>query len=213
MRVLITGFEPFGGEIVNPALEAVMKIENKLDHIDVIKAKLPVVFHQSISVLKQLIESHNPNIVICVGQAGGRTSITLERVGINVDDARIPDNKGNTPVDQKINPDGPDAYFSSLPIKAIVSAINESGIPASVSNTAGTYVCNHILYGLCDLIASSFLNIKGGFMHVPFAPEQVVKNPGQPSMSVENIVSAIETAIRISCTVTNDIAVADGSTH
>lgn len=213
MRVLITGFEPFGGEIVNPALEAVMKIENKLDHIDVIKAKLPVVFHQSISVLKQLIESHNPNVVICVGQAGGRTSITLERVGINVDDARIPDNKGNTPVDQKINPDGPDAYFSSLPIKAIVSAINESGIPASVSNTAGTYVCNHILYGLCDLIASSFLNIKGGFMHVPFAPEQVVKNPGQPSMSVENIVSAIETAIRISCIVTKDISVADGSTH
>ncbi|MCD4713892.1 MAG: pyroglutamyl-peptidase I [Clostridiales bacterium] len=213
MRVLITGFEPFGGEIVNPALEAVMKIDNKLNHIDVIKAKLPVVFHQSISILRQLIELHKPTVVICVGQAGGRTSITLERVGINVDDARIPDNEGNTPVDQKINPNGPDAYFSSLPIKAIVSAINESGIPANISNSAGTYVCNHVLYGLCDLIASSSLDIKGGFMHVPFAPEQVVKNPGQPSMSVENIVSAIETAIRISCTVTNDIAVADGSTH
>lgn len=213
MRVIITGFEPFGGEIVNPALEAVMKIENKLDHIEVIKAKLPVVFHQSISVLKQLINTHKPNVVICVGQAGGRTSITLERVGINVDDARIPDNYGNTPVDQKINPDGPDAYFSSLPIKAIVSAINESGIPASVSNTAGTYVCNHILYGLCDLIASNSLDIKGGFMHVPFAPEQVVKNPGQPSMSIENIISALETAIRISCMVTKDISVADGSIH
>ncbi len=213
MRVLVTGFEPFGGEHVNPALEAVMKIDNKLDHIEVIKAKLPVVFHQSISLLKQLIESHKPNVVICVGQAGGRTSITLERVGINVDDARIPDNEGNTPVDQKINPNGPDAYFSSLPIKAIVSAINESGIPANVSNTAGTYVCNHILYGLCDYIVSNSLEIKGGFIHVPFAPEQVVKNPGQASMSIENIVSAIETAIKLSCRVTKDIAVADGSTH
>lgn len=213
MRVLITGFEPFGGEIVNPALEAVMKIENKLDHIEVIKAKLPVVFHQSISVLEQLIQTHNPNVVICVGQAGGRTSITLERVGINVDDARMPDNDGKTPVDQKINPNGPDAYFSSLPIKAIVSAINESGIPASVSNSAGTYVCNHVLYGLSDFIASSSLDIKGGFIHVPFAPEQVVKNPGQPSMSIENIMSALKTAIRISCMVTIDIAVADGSTH
>lgn len=213
MRVLVTGFEPFGGEVMNPALEAVMKIDIKLDHIEVIKGKLPVVFHQSIGVLKNLIQTHRPDIVICVGQAGGRPSITLERVGINVDDARIPDNEGNTPVDQKINPIGPDAYFTSLPIKAIVSAINEMGIPANISNTAGTYVCNHILYGLCDFIASSSMEIKGGFMHVPFAPEQVVKNPGQASMSIENIVGAIETAIRISCEVTADIAVADGSTH
>lgn len=213
MRVLITGFEPFGGELINPALEAVMKIEKKLGHIEVIKASLPVVFHQSIDVLIKMIQLNKPDVVICVGQAGGRAAITLERVGINVDDARIPDNEGNVPVDQKINPEGPDAYFSTLPIKAIVSAISERGIPAQVSNTAGTYVCNHILYGLCDYIASNSLDIKGGFMHVPFAPEQVIKNPTLASMSIDDIVRAIETTIRISCTMTGDIAVADGSTH
>lgn len=213
MRVLITGFEPFGGELVNPALEAVMRVRQKIDHIEVIKAKLPVVFHQSISVLQGLIESHSPNVVICVGQAGGRTAITLERIGINVDDARISDNEGNTPVDQKINPNGPDAYFSTLPIKAIVKAINECGIPANVSNTAGTYVCNHILYGLCDYIVSNSLEIKGGFIHVPFAPEQVIKNPGQPSMAIDNIVSAIEIAIKTSCLLSKDIALADDATH
>jgi pyroglutamyl-peptidase len=213
MRVLITGFEPFGGETINPALQAVMKIEKKLGHIEVIKASLPVVFHHSIDVLEQLIQSNKPDVVICIGQAGGRASVTLERVGINVDDARIPDNEGRAPVDQKINPKGPDAYFSTLPIKAIVSAINDRGIPAQVSNTAGTYVCNHILYGLCDYIASNDLGIKGGFMHVPFAPEQAVKNPGQPSMSIDDIARAIETTIIVSCTVKDDIAVADGSTH
>lgn len=213
MKVLITGFEPFGGEVINPALEAVMNVKNKLEHIEVIKASLPVVFHQSIKVLENLVQLHDPNVVICVGQAGGRTSITLERIGINIDDARLADNEGNTPVDQKINPQGPDAYFTTLPIKAIVSAINEKGIPAQVSNTAGTYVCNHILYGLCDYIALNALDIKAGFMHVPYAPEQAVNWPGRPSMSLENIVLAIETTIHISCTATSDIAVADGSTH
>lgn len=213
MRVLITGFEPFGEESINPALEAVMKTQKKLGHNEVIKASLPVVFHQSIDVLKQLIQLNKPDVVICVGQAGGRASITLERIGINIDDARIPDNEGYVPVDQKINPEGPDAYFSTLPIKAIVSAITERGIPAQVSNTAGTYVCNHILYGLCDYITTNGLDIRGGFMHVPFAPEQVAKNPGLASMSIEDIVRAIEITISTSCIVTGDIAVADGSTH
>jgi pyroglutamyl-peptidase len=191
----------------------VMKTEKKLGHIDVIKASLPVVFHQSIKVLRTLVETHQPDVVLCVGQAGGRTSIALERIGINVDDARIPDNDGYAPVDQKINPDGPDAYFSNLPIKAIVSAINASGIPAQISNSAGTYVCNHVLYGLCDLIASESPDMKGGFMHVPFAPEQTVNNPALASMSIDNIVKAIQIAIRVSCTMMGDLAVADGATH
>lgn len=211
MTILITGFEPFGGELINPALEALNNINDTIDSHKIIKRALPVVFHESLEVLEGHIESVSPDIVICVGQAGGRESISIERIGINIDDARIPDNKNQAPIDIPINPTGPAAYFSNLPIKAITSAILDVGIPAAVSNTAGTYVCNHVLYGLMDLIHKKYPNIKGGFIHVPYLPSQVVNMPNMPSMRLNDIVKAIETAIEISCNIQEDIVKSGGT--
>lgn len=168
MRVLLTGFDPFGGDSTNPSYEAVKRVPDTIDGIEVIKKEIPTVFRKSIEILEQSIEEYKPDIVICVGQAGGRYDITIERVAINIDDARIPDNEGNQPIDEPIFADGDAAYFSSLPIKAITNEIKKEGIPASVSNTAGTFVCNHIMYGLLYLIDKKYNNIKGGFIHVPF---------------------------------------------
>lgn len=211
MNILITGFEPFGGELINPALEALNNINDTIDSHKIIKRALPVVFYESLEALETCIESVSPDIVICVGQAGGRTAISIERIGINLDDARIPDNKNQTPIDVSINPTGPAAYFSNLPIKAITAAITEAGIPASVSNTAGTYVCNHVLYGLMDLIHRKYPNIKGGFIHIPYLPSQVVNMPSMPSMHLDDIVKAIETAIAVSCNVQEDVVKSGGT--
>ena len=176
MKVLITGFDPFGGESVNPALEAVKLLPNTISGAEVIKIEIPTVFRKSLEHIENAIEKHNPDIVISIGQAGGRFGIMPERVAINIDDARIKDNEGNQPIDQPIYEDGQSAYFSSLPIKAMVKEMNENGIPGSVSNTAGTFVCNHVMYGLLYLIDKKYPNIKGGFIHVPFIPNQVITN-------------------------------------
>lgn len=146
MKVLITGFDPFGGEKINPSFEAVKKIQDKVSGAEIIKAQIPTVFKKSIEEVERLITTHEPDVVICVGQAGGRFDITVERVAINIDDARIEDNEGNQPVDKKVFRDGENAYFSNLPIKAMVSEMKNNNIPASLSNTAGTFVCNHIMY-------------------------------------------------------------------
>ncbi len=173
-KVLITAFDPFGGEKINPALEAVKKIQEEISNAKVIKVEIPTVFRKSLEKLEDAIKEHNPDIVICVGQAGGRFDITPERVAINMDDARIKDNEGNQPLDISIFEDGENAYFTSLPIKAMVDEMKKNGVPASVSNTAGTFVCNHVMYGLLYMIDKKFNNIKGGFIHVPFIPSQVV---------------------------------------
>ncbi|HOK63327.1 MAG TPA: pyroglutamyl-peptidase I, partial [Soehngenia sp.] len=152
MKVLVTGFDPFGGEKVNPAFEAVKRLDDKIAGAQVIKVEIPTVFRKSIEILDKKIDEEKPDVVICVGQAGGRFDMTVERVAINISDASIEDNEGNMPIDEKIFEDGENAYFSSLPIKAIVSNMRNEKIPASVSNTAGTYVCNHIMYGLLYLI-------------------------------------------------------------
>lgn len=210
-KVLVTGFDPFGGEPVNPALEAVKLLQTrKFENVEVVTKEIPTVFHKSISVLQQTIDEVKPDIVICVGQAGGRHDISVERVAINVDDARIADNEGNQPIDEEIVQGGPAAYWSTLPIKAIVQNIREAGIPASVSQTAGTFVCNHIFYGLSHLIATEFPNIRGGFIHIPFLPAQIIRNPGAPSMSVENIVRALEIAIQTTVTHKEDIVAVGG---
>jgi pyroglutamyl-peptidase len=151
--------------------------------------------------------------VICVGQAGGRYDITIERVAINIDDARIPDNEGNQPIDEPIFADGDAAYFSSLPIKAITNEIKKEGIPASVSNTAGTFVCNHIMYGLLYLIDKKYNNIKGGFIHVPFLPEQVLNRPNTPYMSLEYIAKALTIAVKTAASYKEDIKVTQGKIH
>ncbi|MDN4593713.1 pyroglutamyl-peptidase I [Polycladomyces subterraneus] len=210
-KVLLTGFDPFGGEPVNPASEAIQRLSTKnFDNIELVTKQIPTVFHKSIEVLKQAIQEVQPNVVICVGQAGGRSDITVERVAINVDDARIPDNEGNQPIDDPIVPDGPVAYWSSLPIKAIVKNIREADIPASVSQTAGTFVCNHLFYGLSHLIATEFPSIRGGFIHIPYLPEQAIRHAGAPSMSLDHIVQALEIAVQTSVTQTVDIQAMGG---
>lgn len=213
MKILVTGFDPFGGESVNPAYEAVKRLDDNIAGAEIVKVEIPTVFRKSINKLDEAIERENPDIVICVGQAGGRFDITVERVAINISDASIEDNEGNMPIDEPIFEDGEAAYFSQLPIKAMVQKIREGGIPASVSNTAGTYVCNHIMYGLHYLIDKKYPNIKGGFIHVPFLPEQVIDKRATPSMNLNDIVKALTLAIEAVLENKEDIKVPEGKTH
>ena len=198
MKVLLTAFDPFGGEKVNPALEAIKLVKNNILGAEIVKLMLPTVFNKSIEILDEAIKKESPDIIICVGQAGGRFEVTPERVAINIDDARILDNEGNQPVDKKIFEGGEAAYFSTLPIKAIVAAINAINLPASISNSAGTFVCNHIMYGLLYLLGKKYSNIIGGFIHVPYIPMQVVDKRNMPYMNLEDITRAIEAAIEAS---------------
>nr|PZN02576.1 MAG: pyroglutamyl-peptidase I [Bacillota bacterium] len=195
MKVLVTGFEPFGGEKVNPALEAIKLLPKEIKGAQVVVKELPTVFGKSLDLLFKAIEEEKPDVVISVGQAGGRYAISVERVAINVDDARIPDNEGNQPVDQPIFPDGENAYFSTLPIKRIVEAIKKEGIPAEISNTAGTYVCNHVMYGLLYYASKKRPEMKAGFIHVPYLFEQVVDKKNTPAMGLSEIVKALTVAI------------------
>ena len=213
MKVLITGFTPFGGEDINPAYEAVKNLEDMINGAQIIKREISTVFHKSIDELDKLIEIESPDLVICVGQAGGRFDITLERVAINVDDARIADNEGNQLIDEKIYKDGENAYFSSLPIKAMVRRIREGGIPASISNTAGTFVCNHLMYGLLYLIHNKYPNIRGGFIHVPYSTGQVISKSNVASMSIEDITKGLNLAIEAALEYKEDIKTVEGKTH
>ena len=194
MKVLITGFDPFGGESINPAWEAVKAMKDNVDGIEVIKLQIPTVFKKSAEKLFAGIDEHKPDVVICIGQAGGRYDMSVERVAINMDDGRIPDNEGYQPIDTPVYEDGENAYFATLPIKGIVEEIKSAKIPASVSNTAGTYVCNHIMYSLLYYISKNNLNIKGGFIHVPYITEQVVDKKNMPYMEVATITKALECA-------------------
>ncbi|HHY19910.1 MAG TPA: pyroglutamyl-peptidase I [Firmicutes bacterium] len=196
MKVLVTGFEPFGGEKINPAWEGVQKLEPNIEGAEIIKVQIPTVFGKSINELIAIIEKVHPDIVICVGQAGGRSAITVERVAINTNDAVSKDNAGNQPVDKPIVVDGPVAYFANLPIKKIVQEIQNAKIPASVSNTAGTFVCNQLFYGLMHYIDTKNPKILGGFIHIPFIPEQVINKKNMPSMALDDIVRGLDVVIR-----------------
>lgn len=211
--VLITGFEPFGGEQINPSWEVVSRLNNAIIRgCRVVARQLPCVFGESLSVLNAAIDALSPALVLAVGQAGGRSDITVERVAINVDDARIADNKGQQPVDMPIVIDGPAAWFSTLPIKAMVSAMREAGVPASVSQTAGTFVCNHVMYGLLHKL-SGLSEVKGGFIHIPYLPQQAAAHPGAPSMAAETVRQALEIAIETALQVEKDLVVTGGATH
>jgi pyroglutamyl-peptidase len=213
-RVLVTGFEPFGGESVNPSLEAVKHlgmIGMKGVELDILA--VPCVFQDAIATLADAMRRFHPDVVICVGQAGGRAEVGVERVAINVDDARIPDNAGRQPIDEPVVAGGPAAYFSSLPIKAIVAALHTAGIPAAVSQTAGTFVCNHLFYGLAHLIATEFPDTRGGFLHIPYLPEQAARHPGAPGMPLEMVVKALQVAIGTTLAMDSDIRLAGGATH
>jgi len=215
MKILITGFDPFGEETTNPALEAVKKLPDTLLGASIIKLEIPTVFHKSAEVVQQAIEKYQPDVVINIGQAGGRFSVTPERIAINVDDARIPDNDGNQPIDEVIQLDGKSAYFTQLPIKAMVQSIKEAGLPASVSNTAGTFVCNHIMYQVQYMIDKKYPHIKGGFIHVPYIPSQVVEKVNQPSMNLNDIVTSLEKSIEAIINYSNkgDLKMIGGQTH
>ncbi|MFN2364587.1 MAG: pyroglutamyl-peptidase I [Halarsenatibacteraceae bacterium] len=198
--ILLTGFDPFGEETINPATEVIKELAGmKIKNHRIESLEIPTVRNSSLKVIEEKIAELKPELVINIGQAGGRSAVSIERVAINVDDYRIEDNDGNQPVDQAINPDGPTAYFATLPVKAMVKKLQEAGIPAEVSNTAGTFVCNHVMYGVLDYIQQNGLDIPAGFIHIPFLPDQVIDKPGKPSMALsiikQGILLAIEAAI------------------
>lgn len=209
--ILVTGFDPFGGEPVNPAFEALKFLEGKvLAGYPVITQEIPTVRYKSTETLKAAIARHDPFLIVAVGQAGGRLEIMPERVAINVDDFRIPDNEGNQPVDEPIVPGGPAAHFSTLPVKAMVKAMTGAGIPAAVSNTAGTFVCNHIFYGLMDLLAKEGGKRRGGFIHIPYLTSQAARLGKQPSMSIESIARGLEIAIETAAVTIKDSKIIGG---
>ena len=213
--VLLTGFEPFNGATINPAWEAVRALEGwQGEGFQVEVRQLPCVFGDAIEDLTALIDELHPDVVIAVGQAGGRPDISVERVAINVDDASILDNGGQQPVDTAIAADGPAAYFSTLPIKAIVHALRARGLVAGVSQTAGTFVCNHVFYGLMHHASNQTQPIKAGFIHVPFLPEQAAARPdAPPSMALEDIIAGIKLAVEVTLGVDTDLREAGGATH
>lgn len=214
MKILVTGFDPFGGEKVNPALEAVKSLPSVIHGAEIRWVEIPTVFYKSAEVLEAEIVRYQPDVVLCIGQAGGRASLTPERVAINQDDARIPDNQGNQPIDTPIRLDGEAAYFSTLPIKAMVQAIKDDGLPATVSNTAGTFVCNHLMYQALYLADKKFPNVRAGFMHIPYMTEQVVIKPNTASMNLVDIVKGIEAAIgAIVDYKDKDLKLVGGATH
>lgn len=196
-KILVTGFDAFGGEKVNPASKVLKNLKDKIRETQVIKLEVPTVFGKSINAVVKKIDEIKPDFVLCIGQAGGRYKITVERVAINMDDASIPDNAKNLPIDQLIDNKGETAYFTTIPVKAIVEAIKKENIPAEISNSAGTYVCNHLLYGVLNHIHKNNLKIKAGFIHIPFLPEQVLKKPNTPYMTLEMMIKSIETAIKV----------------
>lgn len=193
MKILVTGFDPFGGEAVNPAQQAVERMRAP-QGAALCRLIVPTVFGKSVEAVRQKMREERPDAVVCVGQAGGRCGITLERVAVNLEDASIPDNEGNRPVDVPVCAGGPAAYFSTLPVRAIVAALRAAGLPAALSLTAGTFVCNHLMYGMLDAIAHEFPGTRGGFLHVPFVPAQAAERPGMPSMALPDIVRALEIA-------------------
>lgn len=195
MQILVTGFDPFGSDKINPAIEAVKKLPDTIKGAKIIKLEIPTVFNKSAQVVHQAIVKEQPDYVLNVGQAGGRSALTPERVAININDGRIPDNDGYQPLDEPIQPDGDTAYFTQLPIKAMAKAIRAAGLPAIVSNTAGTYVCNHIFYQVQYMRTKEFPKLKAGFIHIPFLPEQVITRPNQPSMALADIVKGLTAAI------------------
>ncbi len=191
MKIIVTGFDPFGGETINPSIECVKALP-EIEGVELIRLELPTVFKESAKRLNEVINDVKPDAVLSVGQAGGRPGITMERIAINVDDARIPDNISQQPIDEAIQLDGEDAYFTTLPIKRIVKAIREAGISAEVSNSAGTFVCNHIMYQALFAATKADKPFKAGFMHIPFIPEQTTD---KPSLPLEESTKALQIAI------------------
>lgn len=190
-KVLLTGFEPFGTATSNPSGEIVKQISGD----NIVTAILPVTYAQSAERLLELIAEHNPDVVICLGQAEGRTQITPEKVAINLDDARLPDNAGVQRSDVKILDNGPDAYFTTLPVKEMADAAKAAGVPSSVSLSAGAFLCNHVFY----VAQNNFLGtkVRSGFVHVPLMDSQAPEFPGMPTMPLDQMVKAVRAMLEV----------------
>ena len=211
--VLLTGFEPFGGEAVNPAWEAVRALQGARIGGHRVEARcLPVVFGAALRSLRKAIAETKPALVVCVGQAGGRAQVSLERVAINLDDARREDNAGQSPIDEPVVVGGPAAYFSTLPVKRLRAELHCAGIPAELSLTAGTYVCNHVFYGLMHALQRR-RGVRGGFVHIPYSPQQAANHAGAASLSTETVIAALRVIVRVSLKFPEDLVVAGDATH
>ncbi|MCW5594028.1 MAG: pyroglutamyl-peptidase I [Burkholderiales bacterium] len=208
--VLVTGFEPFGGEDTNPSWEICRVLPGAIGHARIQTVRVPTEFRRAIEVVAAAIEELEPAVVILLGQAGGRACVSVERVAINVDDARIADNAGLQPIDEPIAAAGPPAYFATVPIKAMLAAILEAGVPAQVSNSAGTFVCNHLFYGTLHFLAASGRDARAGFIHVPWLESQAVARPGEPAMALATMVRGVEAAIAAALATAEDVKMAAG---
>lgn len=212
--ILLTGFEPFEQEPLNPSWEVVRALDGwQAGAARVVARRLPCAFGEALDVLHQLIDELRPAMVICVGQAGGRAQLTVERIAINVDDARIACNAGKQPIDQPVVAGGPAAYFSTLPLKGMVRAMRDAGVPAEVSQTAGTFVCNHVFYGLMHRLATEMPAVRGGFIHIPYIPSQAARHPGKPSVAVDTVLTGLRAALECALALERDVVEAGGQLH
>ncbi|HLY56754.1 MAG TPA: pyroglutamyl-peptidase I, partial [Stellaceae bacterium] len=196
MKALVTGFEPFGGESVNPSSAALAQLRRALGPLEVATAVLPTAFGRTGVALAAALDRHAPDIVLAVGQAGGRSALSLERIAINLLDAGAPDNDGALPVDEPVVDGGPAAYFTTLPIKAAVAALRHAGLPATVSLSAGSFVCNQALYLLLHRAAIGG-GFRAGFLHVPYLPQQAAARAEMPSLALEHVVQGIEIVLAV----------------
>src|SRR5690242_14255982 len=210
MKALVTGFDAFGGDKVNPSILAVRRLKRRMNGLTIHTVELPTSYSRSPIVLRAAIHEVQPDIVLGVGQAGGRSELCLERVAINMQDARIKDNDGKQPIDRPVVREGPAAYFSTLPIKACVTEMRKAGLPAAVSNTAGTFVCNNVFYALMDLVARHPVPMKAGFLHIPYVPEQASRLGAVPSMALAEIVRGIEIVVAVSAARSSDLHSVEG---
>ena len=211
-NILITGYEPFGGDTFNPSL-ALAEALNGCQYKDFTfqYATIPVNRHLCIPTMEKAIDCYNPELIICTGLAYGRAAISIERVAINTADFPWPDNEGYLALNESIDPDGPAAYFSSLPIRSIMLALHKNSIPAYISNSAGTYCCNLLMYGTLNYIAKHHLPIRAGMMHVPYTPDMTIaKDPSMPSMSLDLMIRAVRTAAVTTAETTEDASVICG---
>ncbi|CAI2025232.1 Pyrrolidone-carboxylate peptidase [Serratia ficaria] len=213
-RVLVTGIEPFDGDAINPSWQVAQALAGeRIAGAQISVLELPCVLGVANERLIAAVEQLRPQVVICLGLAGGRAEISLERVAINLIDARIPDNAGKQPIDVPVVAGGPVGYFSTLPLKAALQRLRRQGIPAAVSYTAGTYNCNHLFYGLRHHIASRQLAIKGGFVHIPYSHELAANHPGKPSMALATMIDAVRSVVHCALTVEEDVLLSDGALH
>ena len=197
MKILVTGFDPFGGEAVNPAWEAVSRLPAETGGAEIVKLQVPTMFGRAPEAVLREVERLRPDAVVSVGQAAGRTAITSERIAINCEEASIPDNAGFQPAGGPVVEGGPDGYFSLLPVKEMAAAIQAAGLPGKVSNTAGTYVCNHLMYHILHACHTRYPGMRSGFIHVPCIPEQQAGHPEWFALPLAEIVRGLTAALEV----------------